>query len=336
MTTYKARGVIPDQSINAAGVATGASAESALLHAADLIIGFGLDPVELIPAPWPYEAPVVLLGSWLIDDSTYFVDKLAGQAVGDLPLLVDALAGIVESTWASGEAQRYRKRALDSIQAAVPTDAAGLTPQEVVNIARAAAPVGTTATIDAGAHMLAAVPLWEVDVPGQLLISNGLATIGFALPAAIAAAHVDPSRHVVCFTGDGGLGIALAELETVARLNLPVTVVVFNDSMLSLIAIKQNADGHGGPAAVSYAPTDFAAIGTGFGHPFRKGRSRRHLPRCTSPTRSPTTARCCSTSPSIRPPTRRSSPPSAANAGTRRLDVLTRAAVRCAIPDGVV
>ena len=113
--------------------------------------------------------------------------------------------------------------------------------------------------------MLAAVPLWEVDVPGQLLISNGLATMGFALPAAIAAALVDPSRHVVCFTGDGGLGMALAELETVARLNLPVTVVVFNDSMLSLIAIKQNADGHGGPAAVSYAPTDFATIGTGFG-----------------------------------------------------------------------
>lgn len=265
LTTYKARGVIPDKNMNAAGVATGATAESALLHAADLIIGFGLDPVELIPAPWPYEAPVVLFGSWVIDDSTYFGDKLAGQAVGDLTLLVDAVAGLVVSTWASGEAQRYRERALDSIQAAVPRDAAGLTPQEVVNIARAAAPAGTTATIDAGAHMLAAVPLWEVDAPGQLLISNGLATMGFALPAAIAAALVDPSRHVVCFTGDGGLGMALAELETVARLNLPVTVVVFNDSMLSLIAIKQNADGHGGPAAVSYAPTDFATIATGFG-----------------------------------------------------------------------
>ena len=96
--------------MNAAGVATGATAESALLHAADLIIGLGLDPVELIPAPWPYEAPVVLLGSWVIDDSTYFGDKLAGQAVGDLTLLVDAVARLVVSTWASGEAQRYRER----------------------------------------------------------------------------------------------------------------------------------------------------------------------------------------------------------------------------------
>ena len=265
LTTYKARGVIADGHMNAAGVATGATAESAVLDAADLIIGFGLDPVELIPAPWPYEAPVVLLGAWLVDDSTYFGDRLVGQAAGDLTLLVDAVAGLVVSRWASGEAQRYRERALDAIRAAVPTDAAGLTPQEVVTIAREADRPGRVATIDAGAHMLAAVPFWEVDPPRQLLISNGLATMGFSLPAAIAAALVDPSRHVVCFTGDGGLGMTLAELETLGRLNLAVTVVVFNDSVLSLIAIKQNADGHGGPAAVSYAPTDFATIGTAFG-----------------------------------------------------------------------
>ena len=42
-------------------------------------------------------------------------------------------------------------------------------------------------------------------------------------------------------------------------------MVVFNDAALSLIAIKQSADGHGGPAAVSYARTDFAAVAAGFG-----------------------------------------------------------------------
>ena len=159
----------------------------------------------------------------------------------------------------------------------MPADPDGLTPQEVVTIARGAAPAGTIATIDAGAHMLPAVPLWEVEAPGELLISNGLATMGFALPAAIAAALVEPSRHVVCFTGDGGLGIALAELETLARLNGKVIVVVFNDAALSLIAIKQSADGHGGPAAVSYARTDFAAVAAGFGIARRAGVGRRRL-----------------------------------------------------------
>ena len=190
-----------------------------MLDAADVIIGIGLDPVELIPAPWPYQAPVVLLGSWAIDDSTYFGDRLAGR--GRRRPARPRRRRSPGSSRRRGRVARPsgtgRERSTRS-EAAVPADPVGLTPQEVVTIARAAAPAGTIATVDAGAHMLAAVPLWEVDAPGELLISNGLATMGFALPAAIAAALVDPSRPVVCFTGDGGLGIALAELETVARL----------------------------------------------------------------------------------------------------------------------
>jgi acetolactate synthase I/II/III large subunit len=265
LTTYKARGVVPDHGAHAAGILTGATAEAPLLSAADVVIGVGLDPVELIPAPWPYRAPVVLLGSWVIDDSTYFGDRLAGQVVGELPALVDALGGLVRSDWVRGDAERHRVLSLDAIRGAVPPEPAGLTPQDVVTIARSTAPAGTIVTIDAGAHMLAAVPLWEVDGPGQVLISNGLSTMGFALPAAVAAALVEPSRPVVCFTGDGGLGMALAELETLTRLRLKVIVVVFNDAALSLIAIKQRPESQGGPAAVTYAPSDFAAVATGFG-----------------------------------------------------------------------
>ena len=98
--------------------------------------------------------------------------------------------------------------------------------------------------------------------------------MGFALPAAIAAAPVHPDRRVVCLTGDGGLGMALAELETLARLRLDVLVVVFNDSTLSLIAIKQRSEGHGGVGAVRYRPTDYAAIAR-----LRAGRGDRPTPR---------------------------------------------------------
>ena len=89
-----------------------------------------------------------------------------------------------------------------------------LAPHEVVDATRARAPAGTIASIDAGAHMLVAMPLWEVDERDQALISSGLATMGFALPAAISAAIARPDRRVVCFVGDGGLGMTVAELET--------------------------------------------------------------------------------------------------------------------------
>jgi acetolactate synthase-1/2/3 large subunit len=107
------------------------------------------------------------------------------------------------------------------------------------------------------------MPFWPAADPLRLLISNGLATMGFALPAAIAAALARPGP-VVCMVGDGGLGMTLAELETVARLDLPITVVVFDDAALSLIEVKQGA-GHGGERAVRYADVDFAAIARAMG-----------------------------------------------------------------------
>ena len=91
--------------------------------------------------------------------------------------------------------------------------------------------------------MLVALPLFAVERRGGVLISSGLATMGFALPAAIAAALVHPRATVLCLIGDGGLGMCLAELETVARLGLRVVVVVLNDAALSLIEIKQRGRG---------------------------------------------------------------------------------------------
>ena len=90
----------------------------------------------------------------------------------------------------------------------------------MVDAVRARTPPGTIATVDAGAHMLVAMPLWEVGEPHEALISSGLATMGFALPAAIAAAIARPGRRVACLVGDGGLAMTLAELETLARLDL--------------------------------------------------------------------------------------------------------------------
>lgn len=263
LTTYRARGVVPDRAPFAAGVATGATIEAPLLSGADLIIGVGLDPVELIPAPWPYRAPVVLLGPWRVRDSTYF--GAVTEVVGDLAALVDDLGSELRSDWPSGTGAGHASAARDRILAAAPPVPDGLTPQEVVLVAGELAPPGTIATVDAGAHMLVAVPLWEVTEPLELLVSSGLATMGFALPAAVAASVVHPDRPIVCLTGDGGLGIALAELETLARLRARVVVVVFDDAMLSLIAIKQKPEGQGGERAVCYSPIDFAGVAAACG-----------------------------------------------------------------------
>jgi acetolactate synthase-1/2/3 large subunit len=88
--------------------------------------------------------------------------------------------------------------------------------------------------------MFPATTFWQCARPGDLLISNGLATMGFAVPAAIAAALHDPARGAIAFTGDGGMLMGLGELATAATLGVKLVVVVFNDATLSLIDIKKD------------------------------------------------------------------------------------------------
>jgi acetolactate synthase-1/2/3 large subunit len=264
LTTYKAKGAIPDSWSNSAGLLTGATVEGPVLQAADLIIAVGLDPVELIPADWTYAAPLLSLAEWSLADP-YF--EPAVELVAPLSELIP----LVESSLApsfDGPALGRRERLVAARHLDIPTSGVG--PHHVVLAAREAAPHRTIATVDSGAHMFVAMTLWDAEEPDEALISSGLATMGFAVPAAIAASIARPSQHVVCFVGDGGLGMTLAELETIARQSLPVTVVVFNDSALSLIEIKQRPTGQGGQNAVRYHSTDFAGIARSFGMEARR------------------------------------------------------------------
>ena len=264
LMTYRAKGVIPDSWPNSAGLLTGATTEGPLLAAADLIVLIGVDTVELIPAGWPYPAPVVSVAAWP-ETSPYLVPDV--EVVGDLAELVEVLhrSRPVDTGWGAAAGRAHRTRETGALCAAGQVPVAGLSPQEVVATVRTAAPAGTTATVDAGAHMLPAMTLWDTEEPDEVLISSGLATMGFALPAAIAAALARPGRRVVCFTGDGGLGMCLGELETLRRLDLPVTVVLFNDARLSLIAIKAKEGSRGSDTATEYRDTDFAAVARGYG-----------------------------------------------------------------------
>jgi acetolactate synthase I/II/III large subunit len=265
--TYRVRGMVPDSSAEAAGLFTGGTMESPLLSAADLIVGLGVDPVELIPASWAYAARTILvtdIPAGSAGPAGYFTGGT--ELAAALPVAIEVLARHrARHSWPP-EAGRSAKadvtRRLCQAAAAAP---GSLAPQDVVTTARAHTPPGTIATVDAGAHMLVAMPLWPVDEPHRLIISSGLATMGFALPAAIAAALCTPSAPVIAFTGDGGLGMALMEIETAVRHRLRVVVVVFNDAALSLIKIKQRSAGQGGADAVGYGPASFAAIATAMG-----------------------------------------------------------------------
>jgi acetolactate synthase-1/2/3 large subunit len=271
LTTYKGKGAIPDPHPLALGIFTGGALEEPLVQRADLIIAFGLDPVELIPRRWSYSAPVLSLARGPSGDprrrapggGAYFTPAL--EVVGDPGALLEDLAPRIvrrdaRADWDVAEVERLRRERAAALEVPVP----GLAPHRVAQIARELTAAGSIATVDAGAHMFQTTAYWQALAPGELLISNGLATMGFALPAAIAAQLVHPERRVVCFTGDGGLMMVVAELETVARLRLPIVIVVFNDAALSLIEVKQAQKGFEG-VSMRYAGPDLPALARAFG-----------------------------------------------------------------------
>lgn len=263
LMTYRAKGLLPESSPIAAGLLTGATTEAPLIEEADLIVFIGVDTAEFFPNPWPYEAPVLSINAWP-ETSPYL--NLEVELVGHIGKTLGALGEHwPETDWLPDAGNLHRDHELGRLLAAGPVEPEGLAPQQLVRTTREAAPAGTIATVDAGAHMLPSMCLWDTESVDEILISSGLATMGYAVPAAIGAALARPDRRVVAFTGDGGLGMCLGELETIRRLNLPITVVVFNDARLSLIAIKAKPEGNGGEEAVAYGPTDFAKVGEGYG-----------------------------------------------------------------------
>jgi acetolactate synthase-1/2/3 large subunit len=265
LTTYQALGCVDTHVPWCAGLFTNAALERPLLSQADLIIGVGLDGVEPVPAEWAYQAPVVLLTDIEIDGSYYGRPEIVpGPPETTLPALLAA----TDPVWPADAGARHRDAQLAALGAGAEQDEVGPGGLHPVDLVRCLRELFGDAqvTVDAGAHMLAAMPFWPARRPHQVLISNGLATMGYALPSAIGAALARPEEPVLCLVGDGGLGMTLAELETLARLGLPVTVVVFNDAALSLIEIKQRA-GQGDSSAVRFAPVDFAGVAGAMGIP---------------------------------------------------------------------
>ncbi len=272
LVTYKAKGVVPDQHPWFGGVFTNGTLEREVVNRADLILAIGLDPVELLPKPWKFPQRVVSITSWAMHQQQI---PLAAEVVGDIAASLENLE-LQPSDWDRDELAKLVNQQKDRMRPA--GEPGKLLPHRVAEIV-AESYAGARITVDAGAHMFPILALWPATEPCGVLISNGLSTMGFALPAAIGAALLDTSKPVVAFTGDGGVLMCLAELRTATRENLRVRVVVFDDGDLTLIKIKQEQRGYH-PDGVTIGDIDWRAIGAGFGVAAFRVETEESLRKC--------------------------------------------------------
>ncbi len=208
------------------------------LKSSDLVLNIGFDAVELIK-PWTVSRAIIHIDSVPNTDQIY---QAGLEIVGPIATAVAALTDLLPSDhhrWSEAEIAGHRAELRQLFASG--RVAGKLNPTDVVDIVLAASPHDTVATTDVGSHKLLVGQGWVSRQPKTMLMSNGLSSMGYSLPAAIVAKLLMPERNVICFTGDGGLAMVLGELRTASALGLAITVVVFCDNSLNRIELKQHA-----------------------------------------------------------------------------------------------
>ena len=206
-----------------------------LLAQADLVVGLGYDTIEVEYEAWIGYTPLLTVDIESADVASSV--RLAGAVTGDLDAGLAALcereAG--SDRWAAGDVAAHRA----AFQAALRPDVRGFPPHRAIDVVRETLPPEGVLAFDVGAHTHQIASQWTAHAPRQFLITNGWSSMGFGLPAAIAAKLARPDLPVVCLIGDGCFQMTCGELATARRLGLSLPVVVLDDRWLGLIKVKQ-------------------------------------------------------------------------------------------------
>ena len=274
--TYKAKGLLAEDDPWALAPAALSPAADEILKpvvaAADAIVLAGYDAVEMRIGwqhPWDPTAKRVIDIQPVPNDHDFHHGSL--DIVADTGAALDALMVEGRSSWTEAAVRDLRQRALEPFR---PDELWG--PAAIVDSARRVLPRATVATTDAGAHRILFSQVWQSFEPRTLLQSNGLCTMGGAVPLAMGAKIAEPERPAVAFLGDGGLLMCLGELATCTDLGLAIIVVVFVDRSLALIEKKQR-ESQLAKLGVDLGGLDYATVAQGLGGRGARVRDRAGL-----------------------------------------------------------
>ena len=265
ITTYKAKGVLAeDDSLAIGGAGLSPLCDTELLplvQAADCVVLAGYDPIEMRIGwrnPFTSDQRVIDIAA---EANTHSMHQADLEFVGDVAASLRAIGQDIaqKTTWPGGEPAMVREKLRRILRV---DESWG--PAAVIDEARKACPRDAVATADSGAHRILFSQIWESYVPGGVLQSSALCTMGSAVPLAIGRKLAEPDRPVIAFVGDAGMEMVLGELATARDLELALPIVVFVDNQLALIELKQRTQGMQ-PLGVDFGQTDFVAVAEALG-----------------------------------------------------------------------
>ena len=239
-----------------------------VIESADLIITLGLDMVEYPPKLWNTDsAKPIIHADFLpaeIDENYHPTLEL----IGDLAKTISAIKDKLEEknfqvTERAGYLSCRQSLLSDFSEYDSDSDRETIRPQQVLSLVRESLGPKDILLSDVGAHKMWIARHYHCHEPNTCLIPNGFCSMGFALPAAIAASIVEPKKRILGIAGDGGFLMNLQEMETARRLNSNLVMMVWEDKAFGLISWKQE-DSYGRHTDLSFGNPDWLELASAF------------------------------------------------------------------------
>jgi acetolactate synthase-1/2/3 large subunit len=233
---------------------------------ADLVIAIGFDLVEHAPQHWNpnRDKKIICIDSLPAEIDEYFIPEV--ELIGDVYHVLSRLGEESRHVPHSGGSERLRNVVLGRFEAAKDDDQFPMQPPRALYDIRRALGREDILISDVGLHKLWIGRMFPAYEPNTVVIANGLAGMGFAVPAAIAAKLVHPDRKVVAVNGDGGFLMNCQELETAVRLKTPFVSVIWENQQFGSIVWKQDKK-FGRHFGVDFTNPDFVKMAESFGMP---------------------------------------------------------------------
>ncbi|WP_313469178.1 acetolactate synthase AlsS [Carnobacterium sp.] len=239
-----------------------------LLKRSDLVITIGYDPIEYEARNWNAEqnAVITVIDDTLAEIDSYFQPQT--ELTGDIAETLANLVPYLEGYQLTADSKTYLATLQEKLdQRDLPPVAkhSELThPLAVIAELQRLVTDEMTVTVDVGSHYIWMARHFRSYEPRHLLFSNGMQTLGVALPWAISAALVRPDTQIVSVSGDGGFLFSAQELETAVRLNMNIVHLIWNDGRYNMVEFQEEMK-YDRSSGVNFGPVDFVKYAEAFG-----------------------------------------------------------------------
>lgn len=239
-----------------------------LLKKSDLIIAIGYDPIEYEAHNWNAEisARIIVIDVEPAEVDTYFQPER--ELIGNVETTLDLLLPVIQGYKLPEGSVKYLKGLKNTVVEDVKFDRqpkeGTVHPLDLIEVLQDQTEDDMTVTVDVGSHYIWMARYFKSYEPRHLLFSNGMQTLGVALPWAISAALVRPKTKVISVSGDGGFLFSAQELETAVRLKMTIVHIIWNDGHYNMVEFKEEMK-YGRSSGVDFGPVGFVKYAESFG-----------------------------------------------------------------------